>query len=201
VLEAAQGRGEGGPEALARLWERYWPPLYAFARHRGFSPEDAQGLVHGFFEHLIESRTLGAVNQAKGRFRSFLLASFQNFAAIERNRLNSRPGISSTPRERSPFLVYDLAAESVAYSAIDPCTAAAIATPVDPSPTATATVYPPAAATATTVYPSSSATATAVNPTSSVGLGRRCKPGAPKNRRRNRRAGPLPHALKKKAPV
>jgi DNA-directed RNA polymerase specialized sigma24 family protein len=72
VLEAAQSRVEGGPEALARLCERYWPPLYAFARHRGFSPEDAQDLVQGFFEHLIESRALGAVDQAKGRFRSFL---------------------------------------------------------------------------------------------------------------------------------
>jgi hypothetical protein len=52
VLEAAHGRAEGGPEALARLCERYWPPLYAFARHRGFSPEDAQDLVQGFFELL-----------------------------------------------------------------------------------------------------------------------------------------------------
>ncbi len=86
VLEAAQSRAEGGPEALARLCERYWPPLYAFARHRGISPEDAQDLVQGFFEHLIESRALGTVDQAKGRFRSFLLASFQNFAAMERRR-------------------------------------------------------------------------------------------------------------------
>ena len=60
VLEAARTRAEGGPEALARLCERYWPPLYAFARHRGFNPEDAQDLVQGFFEHLIESRALGA---------------------------------------------------------------------------------------------------------------------------------------------
>ena len=89
VLEAAQSRVEGGPEALARLCERYWPPLYTFARHRGFSPEDAQDLVQGFFEHLIESRALGSVDQAKGRFRSFLLASFQNFAAMERRRADT----------------------------------------------------------------------------------------------------------------
>ena len=43
VLEAAQSRAEGWPKALARLCERYWPPLYAFARHRGHGPEDAQG--------------------------------------------------------------------------------------------------------------------------------------------------------------
>lgn len=86
VLAAAQSRIEGGPEALARLCERYWPPLYAFARHRGNGPEDAQDLVQGFFQHLIESRALGTVDQAKGRFRSFLLASFQNFMAMERRR-------------------------------------------------------------------------------------------------------------------
>jgi RNA polymerase sigma factor (sigma-70 family) len=86
VLEAAQSRAEGGPAALARLCERYWPPLYAFARHRGHGPQDAQDLVQGFFQHLIESRALGAVDQAKGRFRSFLLASFQNFMAMERRR-------------------------------------------------------------------------------------------------------------------
>src|SRR5260370_24795138 len=86
VLEAAQSRAEGGPAALARLCERYWPPLYAFARHRGNDPEDAQDLVQGFFHHLIESRALGTIDQAKGRFRSFLLASFQNFMAMERRR-------------------------------------------------------------------------------------------------------------------
>jgi RNA polymerase sigma factor (sigma-70 family) len=86
VLEAAQSRAEGGPAALARLCERYWPPLYSFARHRGNGPEDAQDLVQGFFQHLIESRALGTIDQAKGRFRSFLLASFQNFMAMERRR-------------------------------------------------------------------------------------------------------------------
>lgn len=88
-MEAAQSRAEGATEALARLCERYWSPLYAFARHRGFSPEDAQDLVQGFFEHLIESHALGTVDQAKGRFRSFLLASFQNFAAMEHRRADT----------------------------------------------------------------------------------------------------------------
>jgi RNA polymerase sigma factor (sigma-70 family) len=84
VLEAAQSRAPGAPEALAHLCERYWPTLYAFARYRGNSPEDAQDLVQGFFQHLIKSRALGGVDQAKGRFRSFLLASFQNFSNMER---------------------------------------------------------------------------------------------------------------------
>jgi hypothetical protein len=43
-------------------------------------------LVQSFFQHLIESRALGTIDQAKGRFRSFLLASFQNFISMERRR-------------------------------------------------------------------------------------------------------------------
>jgi RNA polymerase sigma factor (sigma-70 family) len=89
VLEAAQSRAEGGPAALARLCERYWPPLYSFALHRGNGPEDAEDLVQGFFQHLIESRALGTINRAKGRFRSFLLASFQNFMTMERRRADA----------------------------------------------------------------------------------------------------------------
>ena len=83
VLEAMQSRAPGALQALAELSRRYWPPLYSFARRRGRSPEDAQDLVQGFFEHLIDNRGLATVDRSKGRFRSFLLASFQNFMAAE----------------------------------------------------------------------------------------------------------------------
>jgi RNA polymerase sigma factor (sigma-70 family) len=83
VLEAVQSRVPGAPQALAELCARYWRPLYTFVRRRGRSPEDAQDLVQGFFEHLIRNRGLATVERSKGRFRSFLLASFQNFMAAE----------------------------------------------------------------------------------------------------------------------
>lgn len=86
VLEAVQSRAPGGPQALAELCERYWRPLYAFARRRGHDPEDSQDLVQGFFEHLIGSHGLRSVDRAKGKFRSFLLASLQNFMAAENRR-------------------------------------------------------------------------------------------------------------------
>ena len=86
VLEAAQSRAPGGPEALARLCARSWQPLYGFARRRGYGPEDAQDLVQGFLAHLIERRALRRVERSKGRFRSFLLASFQKFMANETRR-------------------------------------------------------------------------------------------------------------------
>ena len=86
VLEAMQSRAPGAPQALAELCGRYWRPLYTFARRRGRSPEDAQDFVQGFFEHLIGSRGLATVERSKGRFRSFLLASLQNFMAAETRR-------------------------------------------------------------------------------------------------------------------
>ena len=54
------------------------PPLYMFARRRGHSPDDAQDLTQGFFLHLLEHRALAGIDRLKGKFRSFLLASFQN---------------------------------------------------------------------------------------------------------------------------
>ena len=86
VLGAVQSRAPCAQKALAELCGLYWRPLYAFARRRGHSPEDAQDLVQGFFEHLIGSRGLATVERSKGRFRSFLLASFQNFINAENRR-------------------------------------------------------------------------------------------------------------------
>jgi len=78
VMRAAQSQAPGGPSALAQLCRNYWYPLYIFARRRGYSPEDAQDLTQGFFLHLLERRALAGVDRLKGKFRSFLLASFQN---------------------------------------------------------------------------------------------------------------------------
>ena len=78
-----QSRAPGALQALAELSRRYWPPLYSFARSLA---RRCQDLVHGFFEHLIDNRGLATVDRSKGRFRSFLLASFQNFIVAETRR-------------------------------------------------------------------------------------------------------------------
>jgi len=78
VMRAAQSQTQGGQSALAELCRLYWCPLSIFARRRGHSPDDAQDLTQGFFLHLLEHRALTGVDRLKGRFRSFLLASFKN---------------------------------------------------------------------------------------------------------------------------
>jgi RNA polymerase sigma factor (sigma-70 family) len=86
VLLSAQSQAPGCKEALADLCNVYWSPLYAFIRHRGYSPEDAQDLVQGFFLLLIEYKALSRVDRSKGKFRSFLLASLQNYLSNEADR-------------------------------------------------------------------------------------------------------------------
>lgn len=67
--------------ALAELCERYWFPLYAFVRRKGHEPDDAADLTQAFFAKLLEGNALATVDPARGRFRSFLLASMTHFIA------------------------------------------------------------------------------------------------------------------------
>jgi RNA polymerase sigma-70 factor (ECF subfamily) len=68
--------------------------LYSFTRRRGYNPEEARDLTQGFFLHLLERRALTRVDPQKGKFRSFLLASLQNFLLTKevRNRCLKRGG-------------------------------------------------------------------------------------------------------------
>ena len=83
VLTAAHSDTTQAQDALAHLCQTYWPPLYAYLRRRGYSPEDAQDLTQGFFAQLLKRNAVAAVNPEKGRFRSFLLASFNHFLSDE----------------------------------------------------------------------------------------------------------------------
>jgi len=79
VLLSAQSHTPGSQAALAELCRIYWYPIYAFVRRRGSGAEDAQDLTQGFFLHLLDHKALRQVSPAKGKFRSFLLASLQNY--------------------------------------------------------------------------------------------------------------------------
>ena len=69
VMRAAQNQTLGGQSALAQLCRNYWYPLYMYVRRRRHSPDDAQDLTQGFFLHLLEHRTTGAVKTPIHRLR------------------------------------------------------------------------------------------------------------------------------------
>ena len=87
VLRAGETQSDtSAQKALSNFCEAYWPPLYAFLRHRGHASSEAQDLVQGFFAHLLEQSTLSRADQEKGRLRTFLLGSMQNFLCNEYDR-------------------------------------------------------------------------------------------------------------------
>ena len=87
MLRAGEADSEpSARRALSGFCEAYWPPLYTFLRHRGHPSADAQDLVQSFFVHLLEQNTLSRADRQKGRLRTFLLGSLENFLYNEYDR-------------------------------------------------------------------------------------------------------------------
>jgi DNA-directed RNA polymerase specialized sigma24 family protein len=72
--------------ALEELCKRYWFPLYAYVRRRGFNEADAADLTQSFFAAIIEKQSLTGVSPGPTRFRAFLLTAMKNFLANEWKR-------------------------------------------------------------------------------------------------------------------
>lgn len=85
IVRAAGGDHDAANtrRALEELIQAYWFPLYAFLRRQGQPPAEAEDLVQGFLTRLMEKQDLARVDRAKGRFRSFLLASLKHFLVNE----------------------------------------------------------------------------------------------------------------------
>lgn len=86
VVLAGDRASPDSQAALETLCRNYWYPLYAFARRRGSSPDDAADLTQEFFSRLLEKEFLQAADREKGRFRSFLLTVFKRFLSKEHDR-------------------------------------------------------------------------------------------------------------------
>lgn len=86
VLLAGQERSPQSAAALEALCQAYWYPLYSFTRRQGYGPQEAADLTQEFFSHLLATNALASVSRAKGKFRSFLLASLKNLLANEWHR-------------------------------------------------------------------------------------------------------------------
>ncbi|MCE5303183.1 MAG: sigma-70 family RNA polymerase sigma factor [Planctomycetaceae bacterium] len=116
VLDAAGGSPTPqASAALAELCRMYWYPLYAYVRRHGRESHEAEDLTQEFFLRLVSPNFLADVDRRHGRFRAFLLASFQHFLAnaADRNKAlkrgGGRPilsldvGVAETRYQREPF--------------------------------------------------------------------------------------------------
>ncbi len=86
VLAARDPADPHAGAALAELCRTYWYPLYAFARRNGSTAEQAEDLTQGFFSDGLARGFLRNVDPLRGRFRTFLLAAFENYIGNQRAR-------------------------------------------------------------------------------------------------------------------
>jgi len=72
---------EGRQKALIELLlQRYWKPVYCYLKQKGYNNEDAKDLTQGFFHEIVLGRELiQQADQAKGRFRTFLLTALDRY--------------------------------------------------------------------------------------------------------------------------
>jgi DNA-directed RNA polymerase specialized sigma24 family protein len=103
VLKARRQDTDQAMEAMARLGEAYWYPLYAYVRQRGHPPEEAKNLAHEFFARLFQNKTLSYMKRDCGKFRSFLLSAMNHFLTDEwrKGRLvkPAAPPVSPAPEK------------------------------------------------------------------------------------------------------
>ena len=89
VLAAGNKANSQCSMALQALCQTYWYPLYAYVRHQGATPQDAEDLIQSFFVFLLEKDRLGSLVQDKGKFRSFLLCTLNHFSVDQWKKKNA----------------------------------------------------------------------------------------------------------------
>ena len=81
LAEATLSGGESEQEALGRLCECYWDPISVVIRARGVAVDRVEDLTQDFFMVLMKGGFFRRAEQAKGKFRTFLLNALRNFLA------------------------------------------------------------------------------------------------------------------------
>jgi RNA polymerase sigma-70 factor (ECF subfamily) len=107
VVMAASRDVSQAREALASLCQAYWYPIYAYVRHRGHPPEQAQDLTQDFFAYLLDRDLIARADPARGRFRAFLRTLCTRQLADHRDRQHA----AKRGGGRSPLPIDPMAAE------------------------------------------------------------------------------------------
>ena len=89
IQQAAQKDSQFGKDAWAQIVQKYWNPLYFFARQQGLATQDAEDATQEFLMQMIDSELLNAADPARGRFRNYLLTAWKRFL-IDQHRSGNR---------------------------------------------------------------------------------------------------------------
>lgn len=79
VLALSQTDPQRAESALQKLCGTYWYPIYAFIRQKGHDSHAAEDLTQAFFQFALSRGTFQKANPEKGRFRTFVLSTLENF--------------------------------------------------------------------------------------------------------------------------
>jgi DNA-directed RNA polymerase specialized sigma24 family protein len=85
LVSRSRGDGTVAKAALSDLCAAYYEPVVVFLRREGRGDDAARELAHGFFARLLEGGNLDLAEQARGRFRSYLLGALKHFLADHRD--------------------------------------------------------------------------------------------------------------------
>lgn len=86
LVAAREPDSSAGAEALSRLCQVYWFPIYAHIRRLGLPVADAEDLTQGFFVHILQNGFLSRADPGMGRFRNYLLGAVRHYLANDRER-------------------------------------------------------------------------------------------------------------------
>lgn len=111
IERLAEESGAASEPALAEFCRSYRAPLLAYTSYH--YPNDAEDLVHGFFERIIEQRILQAADPEKGNLRNFLLT------CLKRHISNHYRDLRAAKRGGGAEHLSVEAADEIADSALD----------------------------------------------------------------------------------
>ena len=89
VRAAAAANDAAARDAREQLCKDYWYPLYAYLRRSGHQ-NDAGDIIQDFLVHILQQSWLSHAEETRGRFRSFLLSSLENFVRDSGARQNAK---------------------------------------------------------------------------------------------------------------
>jgi len=90
ILQARDGSETSVQQALEHLADLYWKPVFYHIRRKGHSVHDAEDLTQEFFRRFIERQGMQQADPDKGRFRTFLLSSVNNFLSDEYDKRSAQ---------------------------------------------------------------------------------------------------------------
>jgi RNA polymerase sigma-70 factor (ECF subfamily) len=87
---ATRGDSPEARQALSDLCAAYYTPVFVLMRRAAPSEEAARDLTQEFFARLLAQNSVARADPARGRFRSFLLASLKHFLVNEWGKARAR---------------------------------------------------------------------------------------------------------------